>query len=394
MDSLRTQHSTKQRQRGVVFMVMMVILILGSASFLVSSMHSAALQIERDKITAAALAKAKEALIGYAASNSVPGRLPCPEDTALIGTPYEGQALGSCSNTLTVIGRLPWRTLGLGDIRDANGDRLWYARSPGFGSSPVNGSDTPAQLTIDEIPNAAVAVIFSAGPPINGQSRPAPPTPPSLTQYLDLSNNDGNNTFITNGPATTFNDKLLVVSHGDLFRVVEKRVAGEVKQCLNDYAANGVGLYPWATPVTDLITYADKSNTLFGRIPDTPFDKTPQDNPSMNDQWGAGCNISGSGWWQNWKELVFYGLSDKYSPNPNAGATLLTVSPPSAMADKKFVVIVAGKTLPGQDRSTSTKKKDLANYLEPPNPITTAPSPTFFSQNAPTSAFDDTVVFP
>ncbi len=395
MNFLHTRHSIRQRQRGAALMVMLVIMILGSASFLVRSMSIAALQIERDKVTAEAMAKAKEALIGYAARNNTPGKLPCPEDTSAIGTPNEGQERGSCSNSLTVIGRLPWRTLGLGDIRDGNGDRLWYARSPRFYSSPIN-SDTPAQLTVDEIPNTAVAIIFSVGTPINGQSRPIPTSaaPPVFTQYLDLDNNNGDNVFQSNGPVDTFNDRLLLVSHDDLFRVVEKRVAGEVKQCLNDYAANGVGLYPWATPVTDL-TYADKDNTLFGRIPDTPFSDTVGENALMNNTWGVGCNISsGSGWWLDWKELVFYGLSDKYSPNHNAGATLLTVNPPSATADKKFAVIVAGKTLLGQDHSITAKKKILNNYLEPPNPTALPPPyPTAFSQNVPTSTFNDTVVF-
>ena len=254
-------------------MVMLVILVMGVATFLVSSLSRSALRIERDQKTAEALAQAKQALIGRAVSdNTVPGRLPCPEDTSLIGTPNEGQALGSCSNTLPVIGRLPWRTLGLGDIRDGNGDKLWYVLSAGFRNSPIN-SDTPAQLTVDGIPNSAVAIIFSVGPPINGQSRPIPTssTPPAVTQYLELSNNDGDNTFVSNGPADTFNDRFQLVTPSDLFRVVEKRVAKEVKTALATYFATN-GVYPYPANFLDSscagMCYSDPT-VCRGRLPQT-----------------------------------------------------------------------------------------------------------------------------
>ncbi|MEO7479455.1 MAG: hypothetical protein ABIT70_02455, partial [Sulfuriferula sp.] len=105
------------------------------------------------------------------------------------------------------------------------------------------------------------------------------------------------------------------------------------------------------------------------------------------------CNIiSNSGWWTNWKEMVFYGVANAYAPLPSSGN--LTVNPPSSITDKKFVVIVAGKQLPGQDRSNPAMKSLLNNYLESPNPTTNPPPyPTTFSEGAPSSTFNDTVVF-
>ena len=392
---LNNSRKRSQNHRGAVLMVMLVILVVGASVLLLSSLNSTAIRIERDQITDDAMAKAKEALIGYSAMDSTPGQLPCPEDITLIGSPNEGRAMSSCSNTLTVIGRLPWRTLGLGDLRDGNGEKLWYVFSPGFRSSSIN-SDTQAQLAVDAIPNSAVAVIFSAGPPINGQSRPTPTlaTPPVITQYLELSNNDGDNTFISNGPSNAFNDRPLIMTHNDLFRVVEKRVAGEVKQCLNSFAAdnlpiNGIGLYPWATPETDL-TFTDTTGTLFGRIPDTPFTNSESDNGTLSNSWDAApaCTIiSGSGWWLNWKEMVFYGLANAYAPIPSLGN--LTVNPPSLIADKKFVVIVSGKMLPGQIRTSPADKSTLNNYLEAPNNVGVSP----FAQNKTSATFNDTVVF-
>ena len=269
--SLPHIYSRSRQQRGAALMVMLVILIVGASAMLLSSLSSTAARNERDQITADVLAQAKEALIGRAASdNSTPGQLPCPEDTTKIGTSFEGQALGSCS--LPAIGRLPWRTLGLGDLRDGNGDKLWYVLSAGFHGTTIN-SDSQAQLTVNGIPNSAVAIIFSAGPPINGQSRPTPTaaTPPVVTQYLELSNNDGDNTFISNGPADTFNDKLQLLTPRDLFRVVEKRIAKEVKIALANYfIANGV--YPYPAKFSDAScagTCTSDPTVCRGRLPQT-----------------------------------------------------------------------------------------------------------------------------
>lgn len=392
-------HSRLRKQRGAVLMVMLVILIVGAAALLLNSLSKTTLRLAHDKITADALAQAKEALIGYAANSSTPGQLPCPENTGSIGYPLEGQAKSSCS--LPAIGRLPWRTLGLGPLRDSNGELLWYVISPGFRTSPIN-SDTPAQLTVDGIPNSAVAIVFSAGSPINGQSHPplAPGTAPDITQYLELSNNVFNNTsFISTGPSGTFNDRLLPITHNDLFSVVERRVAAEVKQCLNEYATNplNMGRYPWATPVTDFTNYLDNTNQLFGRIPNTPFTNTAT--TGMNNSWTGACTIvSSSGWWLDWKELVFYGLADAYKPvtpllAPAANActiagACLSVNPPSATANKKFVIIVAGKMLSTQI-NRPTNKSTLSNYLETPN----SGGATSFSQGATLATFNDTLVF-
>src|SRR5574340_386012 len=79
----------KAEQRGAALIVMLVIMVMGAAAFLISSLSRSALQIERDKTTAAPLAQAKQALIGYAASADLPsnpsaatprpGNLPCPD---------------------------------------------------------------------------------------------------------------------------------------------------------------------------------------------------------------------------------------------------------------------------------------------------------------------------
>jgi type II secretory pathway pseudopilin PulG len=382
-------HSCLRKQRGAALMVMLVILILGAAALLLNSLSSSKLRLERDKVTTDALVQAKEALIGYAAKANTPGQLPCPENTLSIGSPNEGQSAGSCS--LPAIGRLPWRTLGLGPTNDSNGEKLWYVISPGFRTSPIN-SDTLAQLTVDGIPNSAVAIIFSAGPPINGQVRPIPTAsiPPVVSQYLELSNNDLNNTFISSGPADTFNDRLLVVTHNDLFSVVEKRVAKEVTNALNDYYVvnhyyprpanfndNGCLGYP------DITAGCNSDATINkGRIPATP--SITWDSLSIL----RGTTTFGGNWFQSnaWREVIFYAVATNCTDGTNncPGGNLTLNNPAGlTLSNQKVVVIATGSALstttPAQARSSTALKTSISNYLEEEN---LSPLDDFYTKSA------------
>ena len=384
------------KQRGIALIIFALILVVATTTFFVSQLDGNDIKIERDKETATALAMAKTALIGWAATRTTLtqlGQLPCPEDTTLIGSPTtEGNAQTICA--LPATGRLPWRSLGLGDLRDGNGDKLWYTISAGFRSNTIN-SDTPAQLTVDGVAGSAVAIIFSPGLPL-GQVRPTPTnvTPPNVTQYLDLANNDGDDTFVTTGTAISFNDRLLPISHDEMFAVIEKRVANEVLKCLNVYASAPVATpppippvdaYPWPAKLDAAMppAYVGTVNNFFGRMPDYP----------MGGNWSGACSIpvGGTGWWLNWKEMTFYAVADGYKPTTSVAScgTCLTVSPPSAAADKRVVVFVAGQKVGLQVRSSNSNKGDLTNYLETPN----SAGGVSFTQQSSTPIFNDVVVY-
>lgn len=431
----------QRKQHGAALMVMLVIMIMGAAAFLVNSLSRSALQIEQAQTTADALLQAKEALVGYAASVALtpsgskrPGDLPCP-DTNNDGTAEIscGNASGSTGQGLR-LGRLPWKTLGLPDLRDGSGERLWYAVSNNFKNNTrtsLLNSDTSGTITVRTADGsvlynggtsgAAVAVIIAPGNVLQRTDQTALQDRSSTgintaSNYLEIANGEDNADFtdgsstngfiqgpVKNGGGNTIlNDQLLVVTQDDIMQAIQKRVAAEVKQCLNEYALKpqNVGRYPWSATL-DPASYADASNQLFGRIPDTQFNKTKLDsNNQMDDSWTGNCNInSTSGWWLNWKEMVFYGLADAYKPvNPptapavnacsSAGACL-SVNPPSTTADKKFVVVVAGKKLAGQVRSSNADRGTLTNYLEPPN----SGGSVSFSRNPPSATFNDTVIF-
>lgn len=442
----RTTHTIMRRQRGAVFIVMLVFMIMGVAAFLVSSLNSSAVQIKRDAATADALAQAKEALIGYAASvdltsgSNRPGDLPCPDtNNDGFAEPSCGNASGS-SGQAQRIGRLPWKTLGLPDLRDSSGERLWYAVSNNFknnirttctspGLSGCLNSDTAGTISVfssDGIllnnggsSTGAIAVIIAPGDVLTRQGGTLQDRSSAgintATNYLDVATVGGNtedNASFIDGSATNgfiqgriqdsngnliVNDQLLVITQDNIMLAIQKRVAAEVKLCLIEYASipQNYGRYPWTTDPTNVTSYNDVSNRIFGRIPDQTFDNTKADSgDNMTDVWGANCSIQYGSWWLNWKEMVFYGLADAYKPvdPPNTTAacgTCLTVNPPSATADKRIVIIVAGRTLPTQVRISNADKGNLNNYLESSN--STGASP--FAQSTPSATFNDAVVF-
>lgn len=212
------------RQKGASILIFLAILILGATAYLVADFNLLESKSEKEQRTLQALNEAKLAVIGWSLRQSIPGRLPCPEDLSLIGTLNEGNSRTSCNEAIP-IGRLPWKTLGIGDLRDGNGDKLWYAISSGFRSAPIN-LNTSANLKINQQANAAVAIIFSPGQPLAEQQRT---NQTDITQYLDLTNINGTPTFL-NGLATrNFNDVLVIISKDDLFKAVNMRVLGEVR---------------------------------------------------------------------------------------------------------------------------------------------------------------------
>jgi hypothetical protein len=233
-------------------------------------------EIRRDKTTAAALAQARDALIGYAAGHATqPGVLPCPDSD------NDGSADSPCGALgVTAIGRLPWKTLGLENLRDGAAECLWYAVSANFKNSGVSGpaiinSDSAGTLAVHNMSGSAVhaasevaAIIFAPGDVLAGQDRTAAGTTTcggntNAAAYLDsytagamtynnatgIASDASTNKFIS-GPADTsggFNDRLLPLTTKALFSVVEMRVLRELRTALRTYRTNN-GYFPGANP--------------------------------------------------------------------------------------------------------------------------------------------------
>lgn len=167
-------HAAARKQRGVLLVALGLLvgmLAIGFAADLIR-------QNQRQQRSTDALAQAKEALIGSAVSDdNRPGSLPCPD------TDDDGvEELFSGSNCPSYIGRLPWKTLGLPEPRDADWERPWYMLSPQFRDNaaiePLN-TDTLGDVSVYSgngstlLTTQAVAVVLAPGGPIGPQTRSA-----------------------------------------------------------------------------------------------------------------------------------------------------------------------------------------------------------------------------
>jgi hypothetical protein len=272
------------RQYGQAFLLSLLILIVGMTAIVYNFSTRASAEIGKGKITAAALAQAKEALIGYAAAHSTqPGILPCPD------TDNDGSADSPCGAMgVTALGRLPWKTLGLPDLRDGDGECLWYAVSSNFKNSGMSGpakvnADSAGTLRVNDTSgtavysgsNAVLAVVLAPGRTLDGQDRaPAGTTQcggnTTAASYLEGGNQNGaaTNTFVS-GPATsTFNDISLVLTSDALFNVVNIRVAKEAITALESYRGTN-SYYPFANAYGTASPYNCNAGLNRGRFPIT-----------------------------------------------------------------------------------------------------------------------------
>ncbi|MBI3527591.1 MAG: hypothetical protein HY067_06435 [Betaproteobacteria bacterium] len=241
-------------QRGISLILVLVMIALATGTLAVTLLSSFGTKLRSDRVTEAALAKAKEALIAYAATDpNRPGELPCP-DTNNNGQIDIGVDTAG-SNCTSLVGRLPWLTLGIPDLRDGSGERLWYALSNDFhanGSVPLN-SDTPGQLAVTGITpeTNVVAIVFAPGPTLGGlaQSRTTA-NANTASQYLEGTNATSTTAFVTGDASANFNDRLITIKPAEIFRLVEKRAAHELRPLINKYYSDW-GRYPFAAPFSN-----------------------------------------------------------------------------------------------------------------------------------------------
>ena len=246
------------RNRGFALIAFVLLLVLVAGYVVAAALNRTGSELAstREDRNMKALNQAKAALIAYAASEEwqlykalpqlpptayvQPGSLPCPDQD------NDGDADCTGSLTASMIGRLPWKTIGADDPRDASGERLWYALShdfrknqcPGTGCTTIN-SDTQGQLTVTGSAPAStvVAIVFAPGLAVQGQVRDSANVN-NVASYLegfDLSN-PVNYVFTTTVlPSSTFNDRLLTITQADLMAAVEPVVAARIQRDIQPY---------------------------------------------------------------------------------------------------------------------------------------------------------------
>lgn len=272
--------SAAQRQYGAVLLMLLMLIAVGALSVFVTELGRPGRGHDRDAITIAALAQAREALLARSALDANhPGSLPCPDGDD------DGSADLLVGNECPAyLGRLPWRTLSLPDLRDGGSERLWYALSRNFvddNSRTINGA-TLGQITVRNTggnvvldgdagaASGAVALLIAPGGIIARQgdasaqlrgcsvgincdsdlkctAAPHSATPKcNPVNYLDRTSGEDNADFVQGDSGNGFvmgpifdarrdlvvNDRLLALTRRDLLAAVERRVAGTIKSAL------------------------------------------------------------------------------------------------------------------------------------------------------------------
>ena len=329
------------QQSGIALIVVLVLIGLLVGVLAVGFTGDLVRQNKKQQQTTDALAKAKDALIGYAATNpNQPGVLPCPDND------NDGSADSPCGATgATAIGRLPWKTLGLPDLRDGSGECLWYAvsgniKNSGTSAPAVLNSDSVGNLVVNDAsgtpvysdPNEVVAIVFAPGNPLPGQVRPNSNTvcggSTTVASYLEGGNQNGatTNIFVAAQTSNTFNDKFLPITRKALFPVVEMRVARELRVSLrNYYAANG--FFPLAAQFPNNV---GTQGTYRGYIPTTGCLPGVPELPTYLPTWFVS---------NNWQKVMVYAVAPRCTPKVNTTIiSLALLAPPPVCATGCIVI--------------------------------------------------------
>jgi len=380
-------------------MVMLVILIVGAAAILVNSLSSTALRTERDKITTASLAQAKESLLGRAVSDANrPGSLPCPDIN------NDGISDSSGTSCDKYIGRLPWKTLGLDDPRDGTGERLWYVLSFNFADIPSNKINSNSNGTLLVYDNSgttlltqpgseAVAIIFAPGTVVSSQQRNSAVDKTTASNYLDIGPNTINNSiaagpFIAADKTGTFNDGLVIIKTSDLMPIVEIRVLKELSKAFASYMANNSGKYPYpadlnsCTSITS--TYCNSDTTqCVGKIPILTMSSVLTSMPWFaNNNWldviyyAAGTNslsIGAGGGWGGGKTFRSTKGGGSWIGSGGSGSTICTATSLTILdtnggtltTNANALFLMPGSSLTGATRG-SMSTSNLAYFFEDP----------------------------
>jgi len=360
----------------------MLVVIVGAAAVLVTKLNRNSAQIAANSKTVDALAQAREALIGFALSypDRVPGapvQLPCPDLDDTGGTLAGESHTANCGAPgVSMLGRLPWKTLGIAAPADDAGECLWYVvsgdhKSAGAATAAMINPDTNGQLTLYQAETGllieglrpeerSVALVLAAGPVRPGQNRKAITQPGqqcsddfSAAAFLDFDSGTGiSNASVPGSPgvddfvraageSASINDRIMTISRKDLADAVYQRhdhesrmrnLAAAAAACVANYGNSNPGgtddrRLPWpaAVSMTDYRQdnrYDDVAGGLLsGRLADTVDDSSSATGNGILRVLADCDNVAVPEWspdmfalWQNWKDHFFYYVSSSFSP--------------------------------------------------------------------------------
>jgi len=409
---LRRRMSLPGRQRGAALLLIMLVILVAATATVVSKLSADELNARRLAATASQLAAARSALLAHAAVrpdmvDGSPVLLPCPDldDSGGLdeGTAHEG----SCGiRGETVLGRVPWRTLGIEPPRDSSAACLWYVvsgswKEAGTETAAMVNPDSNGQLQVWGVESAAVAVggtaatrpvaaVLAPGEPLPGQMRPAPGNRQcsasfNAANFLDSDIDTGINNAVLSGVAdgidflavaagrsADHNDRIAVIARADLEAAVVARpdfetnmraLGSAVAGCIADYARNNSGgasdrRMPWPAPL-QLVDYRDDASyddaslgVLSGRVPDIVDDSNAETGNAIAQLLTNCSTASVPQWsaaslqkWRHWKDHFFYVVAEDFAPDAAVPSTCSNCGRVNSIGNYAAIVVFSNTRL-------------------------------------------------
>ncbi len=395
------QRPAQQRGAALLLALFLGLIIVSLFTFRPGNDISAG-RLER---THATLLEARTALIGEAvvrANNGTLGLLQTPDlGSTRNSQAEEGRAAGSIADNtanISLLGRLPWRTLGLRPLRDAGSECLWYAVSASAKNTPapsVFNWDSVGQFELFTSDGTAagtrslnadphsrpLALLIAPGAPLAGQNRSAGGDAVAecggnydAANYLDPAAADPRlNNLVNYFAASAANH-----ATGDTSAVPKPIVGGNVD------SVAGTGRTPLVNdlmlPITakDIFDVAkqrqdfkDDLNALIEALVSGYLNTLPPGNLPVASASGKGfdavyqacdaanCNVKANV--RQWTLLAQWRDNFLYAGGPGGNYTV------NGQSGCKAVLIFAGERTAAQQRASVAQKNDPAMYLENTN---------------------------
>lgn len=391
-------HKLFNRQKGAALIVLTVILVLAASVVFVSQLNGSQIKVERGKKTALALAEAKAVVIGDAVSQPLltsEGMLRLPDigHGASPSVPSEGNSVSNFTGNMknySVLGKLPWKTLGIEPLKDGYGECLWYVVSGRFKKIPTTDTlnwDTQGQIdVIDKNGNLLAtnlaALIIAPEFTLNDQNRSLADAAYNqcggnydAKNYLDTYDSlysiagevnyfsgSTNNRLATNSDNKRFvfakndyyNDRFIFISVDEIFRSFIKRsdFSAQISALLNDPDFISILNEITITSAATLPPNVKGTGNLGINCECSP--PSCLSNKSI-------ANINNQTFCKNWKEMLL--LTELSPPMP------IIIDGSVTAVNCNRVLIFGGQKMGVQARLDDTDKSDPANYLEDTNLI-------------------------
>ena len=420
------------RQDGAALLLMMLAVIIAMSTVLLAGINRNELRVRQLTQTQQALAAARKALIDFAVLNADVNSLrshslPCPDIDASGGF-LDGEAHETACGPagVSVLGLLPWRTLGIAPLEDGSSTCLWYVvsgsyKEAGAATSTMINVDNNGQLQLLDIESGIVtegvnpedrpvAMVVAAMQPLPTQTRPgAGANSPCVyganpAAYLDTDTGSGIANSALSGIADALdvlgvvpgvdgghNDRIVTISRADIERHVLKRKDFDADMrslglaaaaCIADYGRNNPGgaadkRLPWPAPVTMTdyrpnTAYDDANSGLrSGRLPDAVNDSNAATGNAIARVLSNCSPAAVPDWtpqqlarWQNWKDHFFFAVAESFAPTAAVPSTCSSCMTVNGGGQFAAVLVFAGTRLTsaGQVRNAPPLDVDTKRY--------------------------------